>query len=52
MKAVEFTFAPLADSSTVSVAALPELIAIFEELQLKASVLRTNPHIRDFLPEL
>ena len=31
---------------------LPELISLFEEYHLRAGVLKTNPHIRNFLEKL
>ena len=48
MKAVEFDLALQTDGETYAVMKLPELIAMFEEFFLRASVLRTNPHIRSF----
>lgn len=31
---------------------LPELISMFEEFSLRVSVLKTNPHIRNFYDKL
>ena len=48
MKSVEFDLALQTDGETFAVMKLPELIAMFEEFFLRASVLKTNPHIRSF----
>lgn len=48
MKAVEFDLALQSDGETLAVMKLPDLIAMFEEFFLRASVLKTNPHIRSF----
>lgn len=48
MEAVEFDLALQSDGETLAVMKLPDLIAMFEEFFLRASVLRTNPHIKNF----
>jgi len=48
MKAVEFELQLQSDGETIIVMKLPDLIGMFEEFFLRASVLKTNPHIRSF----
>lgn len=54
MKAVEFTFqnspspAGISEFDTYVIAKLPETIVQFEEFMLRAGVLRSNPHIKNF----
>jgi len=50
--AAEFEFQVQADGETLAVSRLPELTALFEEFYLRAGVLKTNPHIRNFLEKL
>ena len=52
MRAVEFEFQIQFDSETVVIIKLPDVILMFEEFFLRASVLKTNPHIRNFLDKL
>ena len=52
MRAVEFNFQIQADGETIVVLRLPDLIAMFEEFFLRASVLKTNPHIKNFFEKL
>ena len=52
MRAVEFTFQVQADGETVVVLRLPDIIGMFEEFYLRASVLKTNPHIKNFFEKL
>lgn len=52
MAAVAFEFQVQPDGETVAVTRLPELTTLFEELYLRAGVLKTNPHIRNFLEKL
>ena len=52
MKAVEFEFSVQSDGETVVVTRLPDLISMFEEFFLRVSVLKTNPHIRNFYENL
>jgi len=52
MVALEFEFQVQADGETVSVTRLPELISRFEEFYLRVGVLKTNPHIRNFLEKV
>ena len=62
MRAVEFEFQVQAPPSgegvdpdlerIVVVTRLPELIIMFEEFFLRASVLKTNPHIKNFYEKL
>lgn len=52
MRAVEFQFQIQSDGETIVVLKLPDLIAMFEEFFLRASVLKTNPHIKNFFEKL
>lgn len=58
MRAVEFDFqvssSPFgpAEFDTIVILRLPEVIAMFEEFYLRASVLKSNPHIKNFFEKL
>jgi hypothetical protein len=52
MRAVEFEFQLQADGETIVITRLPDLITMFEEFFLRASVLKTNPHIKNFFDKL
>ena len=52
MRAVEVEFQLQADGETIVITRLPDLITMFEEFFLRASVLKTNPHIRSFFDRL
>ena len=52
MRAVEFDFQLQTDGETIVITRLPDLITMFEEFFLRASVLKTNPHIRSFFERL
>lgn len=52
MRAVEFEFQLQTDGETIVITRLPDLITMFEEFFLRASVLKTNPHIRSFFDRL
>ena len=41
-----------AETEVIVVTRLPELVIMFEEFFLRASVLKTNPHIRNFYEKL
>lgn len=52
MKAVEFDLSLQTDGETYAVMKLPDLISMFEEFFLRASVLKTNPHIANFFDKV
>ena len=52
MRSVEFEFLIQSDGETVTITRLPDLISMFEEFFLRVSVLKTNPHIKNFYEKL
>lgn len=52
MKSAEFEFEYTQDGNTTIIAKLADVIAMFEEFYLRASVLKTNPNIKNFFDKL
>lgn len=52
MRTVEFTFANGPDRFTKVVRKLGDVLSAFEEFNLRVSVLKTNPHMKNFYDKL
>jgi intracellular septation protein A len=52
MRSVEFEMSLQPDRETYVVLKLPDIVLMFEEFFLRASVLKTNPHINNFKEKL
>lgn len=52
IKAIEFDMQTNQDGETKILLKLPEVVSQFEEFHLRVSVLKTNPHMKNFYDKL
>ena len=52
MKGVEFEFETAPDNETKLCKGIPDITSRFEEFFLRVNVLKTNPHMKNFVEKL